>query len=301
MDVERLLAVAGEHRLLPTRTLGRLGLSSAAQRRWRAEGWLTDVRAGVVLVGGGTPTRWQHAVAALLAAGDDAALSHWTAARIHRLACAGPPGEGSPIEISVPRPRHPKLAGCVIHRVARLEGDDVVTVRGARVTSPVRTLLDLAPSLSPTVLEKTVDEGLVGRLWDVPSLAAAVRPGGRRRGLGSLRRVLADRTADQRVDSTLEQRVTRAVQCLGPFETGHQVVIEGRVFVLDVAWPAQKVGAECDGWETRGRSRGKFDHDRRRNNLLASHGWSIVHLTSAMTDDEMRQAVFRMLMRAAAG
>jgi len=107
MDLERLRREADDqHRLLRVRDLARFGVTPAAGRRLVEDGWLAPVRPGVVLVGGGAPTDWQRAVAAWLAAGPDAALSHWTAARIHRLACAGPSG-GAPIDLTVPAPRHP--------------------------------------------------------------------------------------------------------------------------------------------------------------------------------------------------
>lgn len=122
----------------------------------------------------------------------------------------------------------------------------------------------------------------------------------RRPGSAVLRELLEPRRGEPVGDSVLEQRAARALAGLGPFMLGHQEVIEGGVVVLDIAWPEVRVAAECDGWAVRSRSHRKFDHDRRRGNLLEAHGWSVAHLTSAMSDEEMRAAVFPLLMRAAA-
>lgn len=296
-----MLSAAAPNGLLAVRALPSLGVSVVDRRRWMAEGWLVPVRRGVVMTGGGVPTPWQQAAAAVLAAGEEAVLSHSTAARVHHLYCAdsGVPPAG--IELTVRRPAHPQLSGCTVHRVLRLGAEEVTTHRGVKVTTPLRTLLDLAPALPPLLLERTIDEGLIARLWEMADLEAALRSGSDRRRLAALREVLAPRLGGQAGGDPLELRAARAVQSLGPFETQYQVVVDGVVYVLDIAWPAYRVAAECDGWLVRSRSRSKFDHDRRRNNRLTSHGWSIVHLTSAMSDDEMREAVFRVLIRAAAG
>jgi very-short-patch-repair endonuclease len=348
VEWERLWeAAAGQHRLVLTRDLAGFGVTRPIARRLRAEGWLADVRRGVTVVGGGEPSEWQKVVAVSLVAGSDAALSHYTAARVHHLACVGPAGSGGmvgsgaagrgsgaaggsgavaggagpavagasgatggrlaggsgaaggrlvDVHITVPRPAHPRLPGCVVHRVRDLTEGDVAIHRGVRVTTPIRTLTDLVPGLTPAVLEKTVDEGSIAGLWTPRDLAAVSE----RRGMGALRRLVDLRLDAPPTDSPLEQRAVQALLSLGPFETRYQVVVDGRVFILDIAWPAYQVAAECDGWAVRSRSRGKFDHDRRRNNLLSSHGWSIVHLTSAMSDDEMRSSVVKMLLKSAA-
>ena len=67
------------------------------------------------------------------------------------------------------------------------------------------------------------------------------------------------------------------------------------VIILDIAWPESGVAVESDGWRVRSRSRGKFDQDRRKANLLAAAGWIVIHATSAMGDEEIREAVQRVL------
>lgn len=266
-----------------------------------ADGRLRQVLPGVLLFGGATATEWQKAVAATLLAGAGSAMSHSSAARVHRLAVpSGPSVVDGAVEVSIPPGTHRRIRGAVVHRERALRDDEVELHRGVRVTVPSRTLVDLLPRLTPSALEKLVDEGSIRGAWDYAGLAVAADLAKGRKGVDTLRRLLVVRLENPRVDSPLEDRAVRALACLHPFETRYQLVLDGQVVILDIAWPVYRVAAECDGWQVRSRSRGKFDHERRRNNLLASHGWRVVHLTSTMSDDEMRAAVFKVLVRAPA-
>jgi very-short-patch-repair endonuclease len=195
--------------------------------------------------------------------------------------------------------RRAQLGGCRVHRSRALAEGEVEVYRGVRVTAPVRTLVDLAPGLPVALLGRTVDEGLIQRIWTVEDLAVGAARSAGRPGSASLREIVRRRTGEGPAESHLEQRVIRTLKAFAPFETDYEVVVDGRVYRLDVAFPASLVAVECDGWAVRSRSRSKFDHDRRRNNSLLSHGWIVVHLTSAMSDDEMRGAVHAALLQAA--
>ncbi len=252
------------------------------------------VRTGAYLVGATTPSTWQQVVAVGLLAGEGSALSHYTAARLHRLPGVAP---SDIIHLTVAPSRHPRLSGVAVHRVAQLSPLDRQDYRGLSVTTPARTLMDIAQDLSPAQLARCLDEGLVARSFALPSVEAAAERSANRAGVVSLRTVLGQRTSPVG-ETALETRVIRALQCFGPFEVQHQVTVGGRVYLLDIAWPGPKVAVESDGWSVRSRSRSKLDHDRRRGNILAAHGWTVVHVTSAMSDDEMRAAVFRVLIGA---
>ncbi len=284
-----------QHGVVLGRQLSEAALSRRVLTSLRAEGWLVEIRPGAYSVAS-APSDWQEAVAVSLLGGEGTALSHYTAARAHRLPGIAPVAA---VHLTVPAPRHPRMAGVSIHRVANLSPSDWQEHRGVRVTTAVRTLVDIAPDLPSGLIATCVDEGLIARLWDLPSLEDAVNRAGYRTGVIRLRQVLAQRISPNG-EPDLEGRVIRALACFGPFEVQYQVVLQDRVFVLDIAWPDRRVAVESDGWNTRSRSRSKFDHDRRRNNILAAHGWTVVHLTSVMSDDEMRAAVFPLLMRAAA-
>lgn len=268
------------------------GFSRRSELRLERDGWLVPVRAGAFSVGA-VPSPWQEAVAVLLIAGPGAALSHTTAARIHRmpnlLASDWP-------EVSTPRNRNLKILGAHVHRTIRLDESETVLYRGVRVTSPVRTLLDVAPRLGSDLLSRVVDEGMISGLWTPVQISAALSDHRRRPGTGRLQDLIGGYRDEPAASTDLEVRAVRALSCFRPFEVQYQVDLGGMVAVLDIAWPPRKVAVETDGWLVRSRSRRKFDHERRRHNLLAARGWTVLQLTSAMSDDEMRYSVAPVLM-----
>jgi very-short-patch-repair endonuclease len=80
-----------------------------------------------------------------------------------------------------------------------------------------------------------------------------------------------------------------------PFEVHFSTVLGDRVYVIDVAWPEDKVAAEVVGRAHRVASRSAFDRERRKLNELAAYGWKVAHLTAVMSADEMVAAVRSLL------
>jgi hypothetical protein len=126
--------------------------------------------------------RW---MAAVLAARDDALLSHRSAARLWRLI---PPASE---RLEVTRPR-----GCVVPRegivghASSVAADEREVVDGIPVTSPFRTIFDLAAVLDQRGLERALHEAEVRGLRDRISLPMLLQRYPRRRGAPNLRRVL---------------------------------------------------------------------------------------------------------------
>lgn len=297
-----LLEMASDQRGLVTRAqVVQAELSRHAVRRLIDEGWLRRVRHGVYAVGGYHASSWDPAVAALLVAGPGAVLSHTSAAAIHRFpGLAAVPRHP---DLTVVIPRHPRVYGAILHRVSRLDPIDVTGRPPLLLTSPTRTLVDLADTVPAAQLATIVDEGTSSRRWTVEDLwSARARAGERRRpGTRVLDQILAARQAEPQVDSPLELRVVRVLAPLGPFETQYQLVIDNQIVIIDVAWPKVRVGVEVDGFAVHGRSRSRFDNDRHRANLLTAHGWRVAHVTSAMDDDTILRSVRRILPLGGAG
>ena len=268
------------------------GVSDQTVRTLAGKGWLVAVRRGAWVVGR-PPTSWQQVVAVGLLAGPSAALSHTTAARIHRFA----PVVGGPRpEISVRYPRNSRMDGVCVHRVRDLGPRDVLEVRGVSVTTPARTLVDLAARLPGPLIATMFDEALIARALDAGEVGAVLDRLPNRRGIAHLRSLVESRLERPVADSRLEARVVAVLEPLAPFQVQHQVILDGRVLVLDVAWPEARVALESDGWAVHTRSRSKFDGDRRRDNLLAAHGWLTGHVTSAMSDHEILATAARLLL-----
>ena len=290
-----VLAVAERQRGVIIRPqLRAAGVSWKVECQLVSDGWLRPVGDAGYAIAGRPPSTWEHAVAIGLRGGPGSALSHSTAAGIHRFAGVAVTREP---EIIIPSPHHPRLPGARVHRVAALSACDVEQRSGVGVTTPSRTVVDLAGRLGAPLLERIVDEGSIARLWTFDELAAcAARLGGQgRAGSRVLRSLLAERVDEPGADSGLEMRMIRVLAPFAPFETQYQLVLEGEVFILDIAWPCWKVGAEVDGWRDRSRSRSKLDQDSHKINVLTAYHWQVAHLTSTMSDAAVLRDVGRLL------
>jgi hypothetical protein len=290
-----MLALAEVQRgVIIRRQLRARGISWKVERELVADGFLREIRRGAYAVAGRPASPWEHAVAVGLLCGPTAALSHSTAAAIHRLPGLAAPREP---EVTVPNFLNPRLTGARIHRVSAISPVDVVQRSGVAVTSPCRTVVDLASRFDTELLARIVDEGSMARLWTIQELAeCAARLGGQGRAGGRvLRGLLLERTDEPTAHTHLELRMIRILMPYAPFETQYQLVLEGELFILDIAWPWWKVAAEVDGWWSRSKSRAKLDQDSHKANVLAAHSWQVAHLTSTMSQATVLRDVGRLL------
>jgi hypothetical protein len=279
-ELQRLAAT--QHGLFTSSQARGLGFSKSWLQQATEWGWLRGVRRGVYRFAGHAPSKWESILAAALACGRTAIISHGAAAAIHAFWGSA---EAQP-ELTVTGHGGRRLAGVRIHHTIRLLAEDVVWRSGVQVTSPIRTLIDLAPVTNDYRLPRVIDEGAVARLWTPEEVAVRLDQfGGGRLGTPRLRRLLEQRMGEGTADNVLEQRVVRVIKrWLPPFQVHHRIDLAGRIVELDVAWPELLIGAEIDGRHVRLASRTKFDSDRVRSNLLETSGWRVVHLTSTMDD-----------------
>ena len=231
---------------------------------------LERVYPAVFRVAGSYPSARQRAMAALLWCGNDALLSHGTAAELFRL----PVARVDTIHVTATRNVRRKAPRIVLHRSERL---DRFMVDGLACTAPARTIIDLAPALDGEQLEDVFERarrmGLVtvsvfGRRCE--ELCGPGRPGSSK--LRDLLRVVERRPKESR----LEVRTARLLRAnrIRPEVTQHRVP----PYRLDFAWPSIRVAVECDGFEWHG-NRLAWKRDRRRNSTLEARGWRMVHLT----------------------
>jgi hypothetical protein len=283
--IQRLQALAAnQHGVFTTKQAAALGLEGDALRHVVSRGWIRRVRRGVYAFRGLPRSPWEAVTAAALAAGPSAAISHRTAAAIHGFHGIA---LGTP-EISVPRDYRLDLDGVIVHRPRRLAATDIQVRSGISVTSPIRTLVDIAGSTNDYLLPRILDEGSISRLWTPEAVMVglgAAGPSAGRAGVRRLRHLLSHRLGESRPDGYLEQRVIRLLNGVAPpFLIHLQIELDGRLIELDTACPSYLVAGEIDGREVRLASRTKFDSDRLRSNLLQRHGWREVHFTASMDD-----------------
>jgi hypothetical protein len=182
--------VEAQHGVLARRQLLGLGFSSKEIEHRLAIGRLHRIHWGVYAVGRPSVDPFGRWMAAVLACGEEAVLSHSSAAALWRI---GSEIRGT-IEISLPRPFQRRRPGLRIHRRESLQGRDRTTEQGIPVTTPIQTLIDLALRLDRRGVERAINEADKYDLVHPPELrrALAERPG--EPGAGRLREILDRRT-----------------------------------------------------------------------------------------------------------
>ncbi len=154
------------------------GLSRRAVEHRIACGRLHRLLRGVYLVGHEVAPPLARETAALLACGAGAVLSHHSAAALWRIVAA----TRSNVDVTVPRSGPSTRAGVNIHRVRGLNAADVRHRHRLTLTSPARTLLDLASVLTPGQLADAYERARATRLVRPADLHRAIDRTPRRRG-----------------------------------------------------------------------------------------------------------------------
>jgi very-short-patch-repair endonuclease len=237
----RLWALAeSQHGVVARRQLLELGVHPQAIKHRVANGRLHPLSRGVYAVGRPQLTRHGRWMAAVLACGPHSVLSHGSAAELWEI---GSERRGV-VEVSVPEPVGRRRSGIVVHRRAALGAEDVTSHSGIPVTTPVRTLVDLAARLGRGRLEKAIREADARGLVDPEILRAALGELGGQRGVAALRETL-DRRTFVLTDSELERRFLPIVRDAGLPPPRTQRIVNG--FRVDFYWPDLGLVVETDG------------------------------------------------------
>jgi very-short-patch-repair endonuclease len=224
-------------------------------------------------------------LAAVLACGPGAVLSHHSAAELWELRRS----HGARIHVTVPAAsgRRP-TNGLAIHRTRR--PIESTTRDGIPVTTPMRTLADLADTLPQRQLEKALEQAHALKLLDVAAIDALHAPG--RRGPARLKALVRQHDIEHtHTRSELEDAVLALCDRYGIPRPRTNVLIEG--YEVDFAWPEQKLIVEADSWRHHS-SRRVFEHDRAKDADLTARGWRVVRLTHARITIEP-DAIARLL------
>ncbi|MEO8091582.1 MAG: DUF559 domain-containing protein [bacterium] len=250
-----------------------------------ASGWLRQVHAGVYSIGGplSTEGRW---MAAVLAAGEGAMLSHRSAGELRGYV---EPIEG-PIHVTA---RHGRRThrGVVLHRTRWPEHPD--RRHGMPVTTPDRTLLDLASTLTERELRRALEAAdRLGELEPV-RLSVYLAPLSGRRGLRRLRRLVAAYHSPTETRSELEREFLRLCRRAGIPAPATNVPLGEAV--VDCIWPGARLVVELDGYAFH-RSPGQFERDRRRDATLQLAGYRVLRFTSMRIRTEP-ESVVRQVQR----
>jgi very-short-patch-repair endonuclease len=268
---------ARQHGVIAVGQLYSLGLSDRQLRRRVASGWLHRIHRGVYAVGHRNLTREGWWMAAVLACGDGTVLSHQAAAELWKLRQRRGV-RPSVVDVTVPSAsgRRPR-SGIVVHREKAPRPRERFVHCRIPVTSPARTILDLASRLPRRQLERAMDEAERLNLCTEDNLDEIVRAHFGRAGAGTLgdliREHQAGATATRNDFEELFLALCRRRQLPQP-----EVNVPLLDYVVDFIWLEARLVVEVDGRATHG-TRRAFQDDRERDGRLAVAGYRVLRFT----------------------
>lgn len=274
-----------QHGVVARSQLLTLGIGSRSIEHRIATGRLHPLWRGVYAVGRpevGEEGRW---MAAVLACGPSALLSHGSAAALWQLA---PVPRTRPIDVVVPLGVFRRRSGIRVHRRRHLSHEYRREVDGIPVTDPISTLVDLASCTSEWRVERAINEADRLDLIDPETLRSAVARLGPRPGMACMRRLLS---LDALTDTGLERKFLAIVSSANLPRPETQVLVNG--YRVDFYWPALGLVVETDGWRYH-RTSGEQANDHRRDQAHMAVGLT----TLRFGEDQIRyepDAVRRIL------
>jgi very-short-patch-repair endonuclease len=277
-----------------TEQLGRLGFSYDDIRGRVRRGELGRLHRGVFLVGCPRPYGRGHLFAALLALGDDAFLSHRTAAAAHGLRPIAP----SHLEVSVPRKARPR-DGLIVHSATPPHPGEVLTRFGLRYSSVSRMLVESGPAGSATEIDRLITQAIRKGIFDPAALARTLDRHPRRPGLIVVRAASAryldpvdrsselERSFDDHVAGDPRIPRYRKNVRMGPYE-------------LDCVFDEHGLVVELDGRPYHVVTR-DMERDNAKNTWLQLHGLRIFRITDFTWEHDRAGAIDDLLAMLALG
>lgn len=273
-DGDRAASWIAEHQLglVTTRQLAAAGMSRDAIRTRCKRSSLHRVHQGVYLFGTAILLPGARELAAVLACGDSAVVSHRAAAWLWRFALRVP----DDIDITIVGQNRRRRAGIRIHRVDALEKRDLRLKNGIPITSPARTLLDFAAQAGADELEQAIAESYALGLSNERELDRVVELHPHRPGAGALKAQLS-RAGGPALTRSEAERLMKALirgACLPPAIANAPVAGVS----VDFLWPAARLVVEIDGYRYHGHRRA-FERDRRKGLVLEAAGYRVLRIS----------------------
>jgi very-short-patch-repair endonuclease len=233
-----------------------------------------------VYVAAHVPDTFESRAAALaLVVGPESVVCDRTAAWLHGIDVFGIGDQEvlPPVETCMLRGRTRTRRAGVDGRIRDLLPRDVMVVRGLRVTTPLRTALDLGCALGRRRAIGALDQLMRAHDLSHDEMQRELPRYVRRRGVIQLRELLP--LADRRSESMRESWVRLEIHDAGlPAPVlQHWILIDGvPTYRLDLAYPKQRVAVEYDGEEFHRRTEEQKERDRERRKWLRDHGWTVI-------------------------
>ena len=217
-----------------------------------------------------------HLMAAVLACGPGAALSHRSAASLHGIL----DDSRNHIDVIAPNRRGRAPKGISAHRDGTLTLSDRALIDGIPCTSLARTLLDLAATASPDTLRYAVTQAEVEEVFDLAEIVELLKRSKGRRGVARLRLAIELHDPDEKeARRELEKKLLRLFKRGGfqPEVNGH-LIVDGISIMPDFLWREARLIVEADSRRVHGTVTA-FEKDRQRDQRLAAAGWTVIRCT----------------------
>ena len=209
-------------------------------------------------------------------------LSHRSAARLWKLL----PPAAEVIEVISPTHTRTRRKGITGHR-SSLQADEWLVHDGIPVTSPFRTIFDLAATAEMRELERAFHEAEAREVTDRVSLPMLLQRYPGRRGSKNLRALLEGHGPVGITRNEFEEAFVGFVDRFGLRRPrmNADLAVRGRFFEIDALWESERVAVELDSRTIHG-TRKKFESDRLRDRILIAEGWRTIRVTWRQLQDE---------------
>ena len=263
----------GQDNVISREQLLTLGVERGAIAHRIATGRWQRLHRCIYLIGPAPPTLSAQARGAALALGEGAVISHHTAAVMWGLL---PPANEEEPHVTVPGRNVGRRAGLQIHRVRRLPEGEVTIRHGIRLTTPARTVCDLAATEPVRDVESALAEARIHRLATDRQIHAVIQRAPTRPGAPIIRTLL-EQEDDSGYTRSKAERLLRDLIAEANLE--RPLFNEPLLgFVVDALWPQQRLIVEVDGY-TYHSHRAAFERDRARDQQLIAAGYRVIRIT----------------------
>ena len=280
----------GQHGLVTRAQLLGIGLGKGAVKYRVNSSRLWPVQRGVYRVGPLVSPRMRE-MAAVLACGPKAVISHRSVAVVWQQ--LPPPRELAPMDVTVRSQDRRRRPGVRLHRCEGLEPDEVTTIEGIPVTTPARTLLDLASTVSSRELEQALARAERSGLVKREKLLSLVARHPRHRGARVLLSLLREGAAPAFTRSEAEERFLALMRKSRLPVPETNVTLEG--YEVDFLWRRERLVVEVDGFAFHS-SPGQFERDRTRDAQLSAEGLQVVRVTWRQLVNEPEAMLVRLAL-----
>lgn len=268
---------ARQHGVVSAAQLCELGLTRAAVGRWAASGRLHRLHRGVYAVGHPSLPEHGPALAAVLACGSGALLSHAAATQLWGLRRSAK--ARFDVTTTSGRPRQ----GIQVHRARHLAPQDRAELYGISVTSVPRTLLDLAAVAPPRIVTRAWEEADRLRLLDLTRISATIARTPGHHGLPTILSLIARAEEAPRTRSELERTFLDLCRDHHLPRPELNVIVHG--YEVDAYFRDAGLVVELDSFAFH-HTRRSFESDRARDIALHLAGLRPIRLTHRRLVDE---------------